>query len=65
MNNYETVFDDLVVEENGKWTQVCNECAKNYSELGILDDIPIAGLICGTKGCENEALYYLDLKNEK
>jgi hypothetical protein len=62
MINYETVFDDLVVEENGKWTQVCDECSKKHSELGILEEIPIADLICGIKGCENEAFYYLDLK---
>ena len=62
MNNCEVIFDDLVVEENGKWTQVCANCSKKYAELGHLDEIPIAHLICGANGCKNEALYYLDLE---
>ena len=62
MDIYELIFDDLVVEDNGKWTQVCNNCAKIYAELGHLDEISITNIICGTKGCKNEALYYLDLK---
>ena len=58
-------FEDLVIEEKGTWTQICKECSEKTIELGCLDEIPINGLICGVKDCQNQALYYLDLNNEK
>lgn len=54
------IFDDIVLEEKSTWTQVCEECAENSSELGHLEEIPI-NLICGVLGCNNEAKYYLDI----
>jgi hypothetical protein len=52
-------FDDLVIEQKGTWTQVCKECSENSNKLGFLEEIPINGLICGVKDCQNQALYYL------
>lgn len=51
-------FDDLVIDKNGLWTQVCRECAANLSFVG-LEDIPI-DIICGIKGCYRIAYYYFD-----
>ena len=64
------MFDDIVTDENGIWTQVCEKCAKTYSKLGRLEDIPIGGLICGVTNCDKEAQYYLtiyeiEFSNEK
>ncbi|MCB0514906.1 MAG: hypothetical protein R2798_14520 [Chitinophagales bacterium] len=58
------IFDDIVLEETSTWTQVCEECAESYSELGHLEKIPI-NLICGVSGCNNEAKYYLDIYKEE
>ena len=58
-------FDDLVIEEKGTWTQVCEECSESSKKLGFFEEIPINGLLCGVKDCQNQALYYLDLNNEK
>ena len=57
------IFDDIVLEDKSTWTQVCEECAEKYSELGCLEEIPIC-LICGVSGCNNEAKYYLDIYKE-
>ena len=55
------MFDDIVTDEDWIWTQVCEECAKTYSKLGRLEDIPVDGLICGVTGCDKEAQYYLTI----
>lgn len=52
-------FDDLVFEENRIWTQVCEKCSQNCEDLGYLSNVSTY-LICGVKGCFNEARYYLD-----
>jgi hypothetical protein len=65
MKNNDMIFDDLVIEEKGTWTQVCKSCSEKSNELGFLEEIAIEGLICGVDGCQNEAHYYLDLNNEK
>ena len=57
------IFDDIVLGETGTWTQVCEKCAENHSDLGHLEEIPI-NLICGVSGCNNEAKYYLDIYKE-
>ena len=57
------IFDDIVLEVESTWTQVCEKCAENHSDLGHLEEIPI-NLICGVSGCNNEAKYYLDIYKE-
>lgn len=52
-------FDDYVVERDlcNIWAPVCEECSKIY---GVSEEIPIEGNICGVKGCNNPAKYYVD-----
>lgn len=57
------IFDDIVLEDRGIWTQVCDECSEKYSALGTLDETPIS-LVCGVFGCNNEAKFYLDIQKE-
>lgn len=62
MNINQIEFDDVrTSEEYGIWTNVCKKCTKKYN-LTISDEIPISGVICGLKGCNNEAFYYLDFE---
>lgn len=58
------IFNDIVLEETSTWTQVCEKCAENHSELGHLEEIPI-NLTCGVSGCNNEAQYYLNIYKEE
>ena len=53
------MFDDIVTDENGIWTQVCEECKQMHSKFGQLEEVPIDGIICGVNGCDKEARYYL------
>ena len=57
------IFDDIVKEDKNYWTQVCEECAEMHSELGYLEEIPVA-TICGVSQCNNEAKYYLTIHKE-
>ncbi len=59
------IFDDVVVEENNNWTQTCKSCTEKSFSNEVLDEIPTEGIICGVKNCNNEALFYLDFRNEK
>ena len=43
------IFDDVVVEDKGVWTQMCRQCANELGESYFWDDIPIDDLICGVK----------------
>ena len=54
-----TLFDDMVTDEYGTWTQVCKNCAEKHNFTGRLCDIP-GVCICGVVDCENDADYYLD-----
>jgi hypothetical protein len=65
MKHKEIEFDDVVIEENGTWSQICDSCIENHIESDCLDELPIANLICGVKGCNNEATHYIDFKYEK
>lgn len=55
------LFDDLVEDETGTWTQVCETHANEYKHLGTISDVSIS-LNCGVRGCNNEAIHYLDIK---
>lgn len=55
-------FDDIVTEEDGRWTQLCEE-HKNAAEnenLGVSSPNAV-DTICGCEGCEEVADYYFDL----
>ena len=58
----EIIFDDIVSDEYGEWTQLCMPCAKTYFSNKVWDEIPTEGFICGIKNCNNEAVFYLDIK---
>ena len=62
-----TIFDDFVLEERyGQqyiWTQVCEEHAELYAELGSLDAVKMYS-ICGVLNCSKQADYYLDIYQE-
>ena len=53
-------YDDIIEDELGDWTQVCEQHSKETEKDGILDDCPIE-CICGVEGCEQQAAYYLTL----
>jgi hypothetical protein len=58
------MFEDYNIDDDGFWTQVCEECQAKYNFRNargeVLIDIPITGTRCGVAGCENEADFYLD-----
>ena len=49
------VFDDVVKDDSGKWSQVCDSCIEKHFKDEVWDDIPIDNTICGVKDCNNEA----------
>lgn len=60
LNKLETIFDDIVLDEFGVWTQLCKKHIPTHSKYGIyLDDIGSG--ICGVIGCEEESDNYLQL----
>lgn len=65
----EFVFDDIVVEENCIWSQVCNQCANKLEFENIFEEIPSDQVICGIENCSNIAEFYIELnrhiKDEK
>lgn len=55
------LFDDIVEDKKcGDWSQMCNSCVQahklNHEDL---DRIPSDDFVCGIKGCENEAHFYV------
>ena len=53
-------FDDITVDEESEWSQICKACVnKNGIEERYLDEVGDAGT-CGVEGCENESEYYID-----
>lgn len=54
-------FDDVVPEDGGEWTMVCEEHMKQFP-ADRLDESVQAHALCGVKGCEEEAEAYLTLK---
>lgn len=54
------ILDDVVKDDNGQWTQLCTDHAKEMGEEGYLDDVGSG--ICGVKGCQKESVFYLDLR---
>lgn len=56
-------FDDITEDNDGAWSQICSHCVNEMIiPPDLLHDIPLDGLICGVKDCENEAEYYIDFK---
>ena len=55
-------FDDIVTDEHSTWTELCEEhnTQAEKEELGSSDDNALDGMICGCKGCSEEAKYYFD-----
>jgi hypothetical protein len=54
------IFDDFVIEDEANWSQICDKCFTKRFINHHVSIIPIANLICGVEGCQNEADYYLD-----
>lgn len=60
-------FDDVVNGDEGKWSQICSECAHKFrltDNSFNISDIPTDSSICGVKDCNNIAEYYIDFKEE-
>ena len=59
------LFDDFQINQEpdmSSWAYVCKNCAKSYGfNKNNLDNAVPAHAICGIKGCNNEADFYLDL----
>ena len=58
----EKAFDDITIDEHGRWTQVCKKHGKQYKSLGIYLDDHGSGA-CGVIGCWKESDHYLQLED--
>ena len=54
------IFDDVVVEPEGTWSQICRHCVKKHGISKSVLDFEAGYGICGVEGCENEADHYID-----
>ncbi len=65
--NLSVLFDDIVKDEYGIWSQVCKDHAKNFDilTLGSLEDCSSENTICGCCNCKNKAEYYIDFYCKK
>ena len=65
IENKAVCFDDFVENEDGsRWAYICKDCVKKYGISKMFLDNDCSGGICGVKGCENEADYYIDFPEE-
>ena len=56
------LFDDVVADRDGEWSQICSQCA---SSIHLPKSGSVGGVcICGVAGCNNEADYYVDFPSE-
>lgn len=57
------LFDDIVKDEYGTWTQICKTHAENslFEKIGTVSDCSSKNTICGCVGCNSKAVYYLDI----
>lgn len=57
-------FDDYTDDEDNVWSQICNDCKQQLDfDYAKLSDGGSG--ICGVKGCNNEADYYIDFKENQ
>ena len=65
--NFSVLFDDVVKDEYGAWSQVCKYHAENSDifALGNLESSPSENIICGCRDCKNKAEYYIDFYSTK
>ena len=55
------VFDDVITDIVGEWTQLCDEHADHLKKEDCDGLITDGGSgICGVKGCDKESNYYFD-----
>lgn len=61
------LFDDIVKDEYGAWSQVCKYHAENSDilTLGKLENSPSENIICGCCDCRDKAEYYIDFYSKK
>jgi hypothetical protein len=64
MNPSEINIEDIVVENESVWSQVCEECAKKLDFKNCNEQIPLDKYTCGVENCQNIAVYYLELEKE-
>lgn len=63
MKNIKKMFDDITVNAEGQWSQICESCRDRYN---LVDnntysiDYNSGHGICGVKNCENESDHYID-----
>ena len=56
------LFDDIVFDDIGAWSQICKDCLDKYPQLQDQKDITIedhGSGICGVKGCECDETTYI------
>lgn len=60
--NFSVLFDDVVKDEYGTWSQISEYHAENSDILVLvkLENSPSENIICGCHGCKNKAEYYID-----
>jgi len=57
-------FDDIIEEGTNKWTELCEEHMNQAIDegLGVASE-NANDFICGCKGCNKVAEYYLDFRD--
>ena len=62
MKNIKKIFDDITVNSEGQWSQICESCRDKHN-LTDSDNYSIdynsGHGICGVEGCENESDHYI------
>ena len=56
------LFDDIVFDDIGCWSQICKDCLDKYPQLQDQKDITIedhGSGICGVKGCGCDETTYI------
>ncbi len=65
MGDIKKLFDDIVTNIDGQWSQICENCRSNFNLVDCDDytiDYHTGHGICGIKGCDNGADHYIDFK---
>ncbi len=65
--NFSILFDDVVSDEYGTWSQIRKEHVKNpsISALGSFADCASENIVCGCRNYRNKAEYYIDFYCKK
>ncbi|OIP02829.1 MAG: hypothetical protein AUJ98_00210 [Bacteroidetes bacterium CG2_30_33_31] len=58
-------IEDVIEDNVGVWSQVCESCAKKIDHANCNELIPLDKYLCGVENCQNIAKYYLEIESKK